>query len=135
MATKNDERVLQLKEIIDKKKAELKAVKRFIPVTNCVLDLDNQRYNLNVLQLNDLKLLLVKLNMYFMSAKDLGIIELELSGYNVAEWMMDIKNKIEIFDHKAREAELKTLEVKLDKMLSDEKKTELELDEIAALLK
>ena len=32
-------------------------------------------------------------------------------------------------------AELKALEAKLDKMLSDEKKTELELDEIAALLK
>ena len=36
---------------------------------------------------------------------------------------------------KKKEAELKTLEAKLDKMLSDEKKTELELDEIAALLK
>ena len=131
----NDERVLQLKKIIDEKKSELKAVKRFTPITNCVLDLDNQKYNLNVLQLNDLKLLLIKLNMYFMSAKDLGIIELELSGYNVAEWVTDIKSKIEIFEHKAKEAELKTLEAKLDKMLSDEKKTELELDEIAALLK
>lgn len=134
MATKNDERVLQLKEIIDKKRAELKTVKRFTPITNCVLDLDNQKYNLNVLQINDLKLLLVKLNMYLMSAKDLDI-ALEFSGYNVAEWMTDIRSKIEIFEHKTKEAELKTLEAKLDKMLSDEKKTELELDEIAALLK
>lgn len=134
MATKNDERVLQLKKIIDEKKAELKTVKKFTPITNCVLDLDNQKYNLNVLQPNDLKLLLVKLNMYLMSANDLDI-SLELSGYNVAEWMADIKSKIEIFEHKTKEAELKTLEAKLDKMLSDEKKTELELDEIAALLK
>ena len=134
MATKNDERVLQLKEIIDKKKAELKTVKKFIPVTNCVLDLDNQKYNLNVLQLDDLKLLLVKLNMYFMSANDLGI-SLEISGYNISEWMADVKSKIEIFEYKKKEAELKALEAKLDKMLSDEKKTELELDEIAALLK
>lgn len=133
MATKNDERVLQLKKIIDEKKSELKAIKRFAPVTNCVLDLDNQKYNLNVLQPNDLKLLLVKLNMYLMSANDLDI-SLELSGYNVAEWMADIKSKIEIFEHKTKEAELKALESKLDKMLSDEKKTELELDEIAALL-
>ena len=133
MATKNDERVLQLKKIIDEKKSELKAIKRFAPVTNCVLDLDNQKYNLNVLQPNDLKLLLVKLNMYLMSANDLDI-SLELSGYNVAEWMADIKSKIEIFEHKTKEAELKALESKLDKMLSDEKKTELELDEITALL-
>lgn len=133
MATKNDERVLQLKEIIDKKKLELKGVKKFTPLTNCVLDLEGQKYNLNVLQLNDLHILLVRLNMYLMSAKDLGI-NLEISGYNIAEWITDIKCKIEIFEYKQKEADLKALEAKLDKMLSDEKKTELELDEIAALL-
>lgn len=73
MATKNDERVLQLKKIIEEKKSELKAVKRFTPLTNCVLSLDNQNYNLNVLQLDDLKLLLVKLNIYLMSANDLDM--------------------------------------------------------------
>lgn len=134
MATKNDERVLQLKEIIEKKKSELKIVKRFIPITNCILDLEGQKYNLNVLQSIDLQLLLIKLNMYLMSAKDLGV-DLELSGYNITEWITDIKGKIEIFEYKKKESELKTLEAKLDKMLSDEKKTELELDEIAALLK
>lgn len=133
MATKNDERVLQLKEIIDKKKLELKGVKKFTPMTNCVLDLEGQKYNLNVLQLNDLQMLLVRLNMYLMSAKDLGI-NLEISGYNIAEWLTDIKCKIEIFEYKKKETDLKALETKLDKMLSDEKKTELELDEIAALL-
>ena len=39
-----------------------------------------------------------------------------------------------IFEYKKKETELKALEAKLDKMLSDEKKIELELDEIAALL-
>ena len=131
--SKNDERVLQLKEIIDKKKLELKGAKKFTPLTNCILDLEDQKYNLNVLRLNDLQLLLVRLNMYLMSAKDLKI-NLEISGYNIAEWITDIKCKIEIFEYKKKEAELKTLEVKLDKMLSDEKKTELELDEITALL-
>ena len=59
---------------------------------------------------------------------------MEISGCNIAEWITDIKCKIEIFEYKRKEAELKALEAKLDKMLSDEKKTELELDEIAALL-
>lgn len=134
MATKNDERVLQLKKVIGEKKAELKSVKRFTPITNCVLDLEGQKYNLNVLQLADLRSLLVRLNMYLISAKDLGI-KLEIAGYNIDEWITDIKSKIEIFEYKKKESELKTLEAKLDKMLSDEKKTELELDEIAALLK
>ena len=35
---------------------------------------------------------------------------------------------------KGEETELKELESKLDKLLSDDKKTELELDSIAALL-
>lgn len=131
--SKNDERVLQLKKVIGEKKAELKSVKRFTPITNCVLDLEGQKYNLNVLQLADLRLLLVRLNMYLISAKDLGI-KLEIAGYNIDEWITDIKSKIEIFEYKKKESELKTLEAKLDKMLSDEKKTELELDEIAALL-
>ena len=131
--SKNDERVLQLKKIIEDKKAELKAAKRFTPLTNCVLDLDGQKYNLNVLQMADLQLLLVKLNMYLMSANSLNI-NLEIAGYNIAEWIADIKSKIEIFEYKKKESELRALETKLDKMLSDEKKTELELDEIAALL-
>lgn len=131
--SKNDERVLQLKEIIDKKKAELKTTKRFAPLTNCVLDLEGQKYNLNVLHLNDLRLLLVRLNMYLISSKDLNI-NLEFAGYNIVEWITDIKSKIEVFEHKKKESELKALEAKLDKMLSDEKKTELELDEITALL-
>lgn len=132
--SKNDDRVLQLKKIVDEKKQELKTVKRFTPLTNCVLSLDGQNYNLNVLQLDDLKFLLVKLNMYLMSANDLEI-EMELSGYSVTDWMIDIKSKMEIFEYKKKESELKVLETKLDKMLSDEKKTELELDEIAAMLK
>ena len=111
------------------KKSELKGSKKFTPLTNCVLDLEGQKYNLNVLQFNDLQLLLVRLNMYLMSAKDLGI-SLEISGYNIAEWITDTA----IFEYKKKEAELKILETKLDKMLSDEKKTELELNEIAALL-
>lgn len=134
MATKNDERVLQLKEVIDKKRIELKSVKKFTPLTNCVLDLEGQKYNLNVLQFDDLQLLLVRLNMYLISAKDLKV-NLEISGYSIAEWITDVKCKIEIIEYKRKEVELKTLETKLDKMLSDEKKTEMELDEIAAMLK
>lgn len=131
--SKNDERVLQLKQVIDKKKSELKNSKKFTPITNCVLDLEGQKYNLNVIQFDYLQLLLVRLNMYLMSAKDLGV-SLEISGYNIEEWITDIKCKIEVFEYKKKETELKALEVKLDKMLSDEKKTELELNEIAALL-
>lgn len=134
METKNDDRVLQLKDIINKKKSELKNVKRFIPITNCIIELDGNKYNLNVLSYDNLQLLLVKLNMYLISTKDLKI-DLRISGYSIIEWMTDVKSKIEVLESKEKELELKALETKLDKLLSNEKKTELELNEIAELLK
>ena len=131
----NDDRVLQLKKIIDEKKENLKSCKKtFLPITNCILDLDGQKYNLNVLQFDELQLLLVKLNIYLTSAVNLNI-SLMISGYSINDWIEDINNKLDVLEFRRKENELKVLENKLNKMLSDEKKTELELDEIAALLK
>ncbi len=133
--SKNDDRVLQLKKIIDEKKENLKSCKKtFLPITNCILDLDGQKYNLNVLQFDELQLLLVKLNIYLTSAVSLNI-SLMISGYSINDWIEDINNKLDVLEFRRKENELKVLENKLNKMLSDEKKTELELDEIAALLK
>ena len=131
--SKNDERVLQLKKLIETKKAEL-FIQKFVPITNCVLDMEDKKYNLNVLQEKELEFLMVKLNAYAMSADNLKI-DLVISGYGVNEWLADISGKLAIITDKKKRDELKALEAKLDKMLSDEKKTELELDEIAALLK
>ena len=132
MATKNDERVLQLKKQIETKKSEL-STEKFVPMTNLVLDMEDKKYNLNVLQENELRFLMIKLNAYAMSADDLKE-ELVISGYDVNAWLADICGKLGVMTNNKKRNELKALEAKLDKMLSDEKKTELELDEIAALL-
>ena len=131
--SKNDERVLQLKKLIEIKKSEL-STQRFVPMTNCVLDMEDKKYNLNVLQEGELRFLMIKLNAYAMSAENLKE-ELVIAGYDVNAWLADISGKLAVITDKKKRDELKALEAKLDKMLSDEKKTELELDEIAALLK
>lgn len=82
-----------------------------------------------------LVLLLIRLNSYLMSAVDLGMSDFEISGYSVTAWIKDIKRKLEVSGLKREEADLKKMESKLDKLLSDDKKTELEIDEIANLLK
>ncbi len=136
MATKNDERVLQLKKQIEEKKKYLSERRvKFTPETNCVLDLDGIKYNLNVCTDDMLILLMIKLNMYVMSANDLDMPIPMFSGYSVDLWISDIRNKLAVSGMKREENDLKKMESKLDKLLSDEKKTELELDEIAALLK
>ena len=130
--SKNDERVLQLKKQIETKRSEL-STEKFVPMTNLVLDMEDKKYNLNVLQENELRFLMIKLNAYAMSADDLQE-ELVISGYDVNAWLADICGKLGVITNNKKRNELKVLEAKLDKMLSDEKKTELELDEIAALL-
>ena len=134
--SKNDDRILELKKQIEEKK-KLLADKntRFVPETNCVLVMNKNSTNLNVCSDEELKLLLISLNAYLMSAKNLGMDDFEISGYNATTWIKDVKSKLEISELKKQQSDLKAMEQKLDKLLSDDKKTELELDDIAALLK
>ena len=133
--TKNDERILKLKKEIEKKKEEIeKKDVRFIPKTNCILTLDGDTYNLHVCPVEKLKFLWVKLNMYFMSAKDLSL-DFSVSGFPVSDWINDIKNRLSILEVKSEKENLRKMEEQLDKLLSSDKRTELELDRIEGLLK
>lgn len=135
MNTNNDNRIIELKKQIETKRKQLsEKTSRFSPETNCILEFKGTTYNLNICSAEMLTLLLVELNMYLMSAADLGITLPVISGYPIEMWMTDIKNKISVLSVKQEESNLKKMEVKLDKLLSDDKKTELELDEIASLL-
>ena len=134
--SKNDDRILELKKQIETKKKSISEKKvRFIHETNCVLNMDGMVINLNVCSDDALVLLLIRLNSYLMSAVDLGMPDFEISGYSVTAWIKDIKSKLDVSSMKKEESDLKKMESKLDKLLSDDKKTELEIDEIAALLK
>ena len=134
--SKNDDRILELKKQIEAKKKSISEKKiRFIPETNCVLNMDGMTINLNVCSDDALLLLLIRLNSYLMSAKDLNMTDFEISGYNITDWIKDIKNKLEVYALRKEETNLKKLEKKLDMLLSEDKKTELEIDEIASLLK
>lgn len=138
MAQKNDERIMQLKETIAQKKKELAAgPKRFAPITNCILAFDNFQYNLHVLTEPNLEFLLVRLNAYVMSAinLDLDPAEVKISGYSLLDWCDDLKQLIEIRDFRQKKSQLEKLEKQLDALLSDDKKTELEIESIAELLK
>ncbi len=134
--SKNDDRILELKKQIEVKKQSLTEKKaRFIPETNCVLDMDGEKYNLNVLDANSLMTLLLKINLYNLSADSLKVSHPTISGYTTDLWIGDIRSKMAVLDLKKEDLELKKMESKLDKLLSEDKKTELEIDDIAALLK
>lgn len=134
MTQSNDERIIKLKNQIEEKKAELsKQNDKLIPKTNCLLVLDDISYNLHV---NTSHQLLVKVNMMVMSAKDLGLDpdKFMISGYSLTDWLDDIKNYIKVNTYKEEKKKLDKLEKQLDNLLSDTKRTELEIDNIEAMI-
>lgn len=138
MSNINDSKILLLKQQIQDKKDKLKNMNRFNPITNCSLELDGQRYNINTLQKEKIIELIVKLNSLYLSAKDLGNDILQdyfISGYKPIEWIKDLNERLVIINQRDEENKLKQMECKLDKLLSEDKKVELELNEIEQFLK
>lgn len=132
----NDQKILELKKQIEEKKKQIKKVDKFTPVTNCSIELDGIRYNIHTLNRTSAINLLVKLGALLTSAINLGLEEeYVVSGYKVNEWLIDIKSKMENLNRIEEENKLKGLESKLDQLLSNEKKVELELGEIESMLK
>lgn len=135
MAQTNDKRIMDLRAKIELKKKEIGKKERFSPITNCQVDLFGVRYNIHTFDQAKSIDLLVKLNALFLSAKNLGVEEAyEISGYNVSDWISDLQLKIRLLSKDAEQKKLDELEKQLRKLLSEDKKVELELDSIEGLL-
>lgn len=132
--SRNDDRIMELKSKIEKKREELdKHRSRFNPITNCILILDKVTYNLHV---DSSELLLIKLNMMAMSARDLNIdtSKIIISGYSLDNWIEDVKANLEAQEYKKEKKNLSLLEKELTSLLSNDKQVELEIDRLASLL-
>ena len=135
MNIKNDEIILTLKKKVDEKKALIKKAAKFSPITNCSIELDGIRFNIQTLSKDLIILMLVRLNSYKMSAKELDLVDsLIISGYKVTDWIEDLQSRLVNINKKDEESKLRAMEIKLEALLSNEKKVELELDDIAKSL-
>jgi hypothetical protein len=128
--SQNDATILELKKQIEEKKKELTA--KFVPITNCSIELEGKRYNIHTFSdKNTIMDLMIKINALFMSAKQLGFEdEYTISGYSIKDWLKDLRSKLEVVTIKEKEKSLKVMESKLDGLLSEDKKTEIELKSI-----
>ena len=132
----NDSKIITLKNQIAEKRKQIDKIKKFTPITNCSIEVDGIRSNIQVLTKEQLIALVIKLNSYVSSAKELELLdEYIISGYKAEDWIADIKSKLDIVSRKDEERKLKDMEEKLDRLLSNEKKTELEINEIENMLK
>ena len=132
----NDKKVLELTSKIEKAEKEALALKKASFITNCILIIDNEKYNLHVLDENSLKMLLIKVNTYKLSALDLGmnLDEIKFGAYKLEEWVEDIKTRINVEKNKKHLKDLEDAKKTLEGLLSKDKKTELKLAEIEKLL-
>ena len=88
------------------------------------------------MNVEQLKLLKVQLHMYEMAASDLDmdLDEFTISGFSIDKWMHDIDMQISVLTRAEKEKKLKETENTLNKLLSDDKRTELELEALAKSL-
>ena len=126
----NDTLILQLKQQISEKKSKLQKLNRFTPITNMSLELFGERHNLNVLGINVLLLLKATLT----SIQQHSELPLIVSGFQISDWISDLQLKIRLLNKDAEQKKLDELEKQLRKLLSEDKKVELELDSIEGLL-
>lgn len=142
----NDDRVLKLKALADEKRAAI-AENNVTPkyLTSKILVLDGVTYNLNVMNsMEEVIMLMAKIGSLatgfsmFVIGHDIDpdkfYDSFKVSGYHVDDWAEDVQTRLQQLLLKEDKALLAKIEKKLDELLSEEKKTELELDELEKLL-
>lgn len=131
----NDIKILQLRKKIEDKQKALFKIDKFVPSTTCILKIDGETKNLHVMNRSELQYYYVKLKSYKKVADEDFVGDFEMCGFPISNWIDDISNKLAIMDQKNTEKQLIDMNNKLNKLLSEEKRTELELEEIDNLLK
>lgn len=97
--------------------------------------MNGTRCNLHAADKETLALLLCQLHPVNRAAEELGLSDsCKIGGFPINDWCQDIYDKLSLLSQKAELAKLKVMESQLDKLLSEDKKTELELASIAASL-
>ena len=130
----NDDKILSLKDQIQKKASEISSSKRFSPKTNCMFRFEGISLNLNAAQFDELRTLAVRLQTYKNAADQLGFTDYSVSGFKIEDWISDIMAKISISKIKEEENKLKLMEEKLSNLLSLERRTSIEISEIEKIL-
>ena len=129
----NDKKIKVLKEQILEQINNIKPVQKDF-VTNLILTFRGTMYNLNVAPGRNLKELLINLYLYQFAIDKLEITEFDLCGYNVEDWICDIRKLLKIKEQNQELTQLHNTLDKLNNLMSDEAKTEEFLDAVQSML-
>jgi hypothetical protein len=135
-----DEQIEQLIKVVLQKKEAIKAAnQKYSPKTNQSFSFgDNLRGNFNIGTQSDATKLIEALA-FLINAESahteactrLGVVsEFKWQGYTVEEWQSDFQARVNKVQLKANEVELENYEKALNKLISKEKREEMELAEL-----
>lgn len=131
----HDNKIMELKSQIESKRAKLKDLQPFRPITSCMITyIYDSKKNINVMNIDDLKMLAIRLHSDIKVQSELGFSETKTDGFVLEDWKTDVISKIEEKESKSELKKLASLEKELENLLSSDKKTELAIDKISAEL-
>lgn len=141
MAKKNDNLVEQLLIKVEEKKAQIKKIKNPSFKTNLSLPLDGttSRLNLNVASPELLFRVLVDLEMRIEKSVSVAekydvVFDNSWHGFTLEDWRDDVVLKIKQSQAQRQVNELKVVETKLNGLMSEDKRTNMELESLSKLL-
>jgi hypothetical protein len=141
MAKKNDALVGQLLKKVEEKKAQIKKIKNPSFKTNLSLPVDgtSTRINLNVASPELLFRILVDLETRIEKSSAVAgkydlVFDNAWHGFTLEDWRTDVVLKIKQSQAQRQVTELRTIEKKLEGLMSEDKRTNIELEKLSELL-
>lgn len=141
MAKKNDALVEQLLKKVEEKKAQIQRIKNPSFKTNLSLPIDGTttRINLNVASPELLFRILVDLETRIEKSGDVAtkydvVFDNAWHGFTLEDWRDDVVLKIRQNQAQRQVNELREIERKLNGLMSEDKRTNLELEKLSQLL-
>ena len=141
MAKKNDALVEQLLKKVEEKKAQIQKIKNPSFKTNLSLPVDGTttRINLNVASPELLFRILVDLETRIEKSDSVAkkydvVFDNAWHGYTLEDWRDDVVLKIRQSQAQRQVNELREVEKKLNSLMSEDKRTNMELEKLSTLL-
>lgn len=130
----NDETILTLKKEIERKREKLGAKPTFLPKSKCIFTFNSVSYNINVLKQPELELLHTQFNVLNEAAKSFNY-KLQIDNCSIDDLITDVENKLKVIKYNTDVKQFEQLENKLTSLMSEDVKTNLELNAIMDILK
>jgi hypothetical protein len=139
---KNDDKIKELMAKVALQKEQLGAKPRVSWKTNGIFKFSpTEHLNLNVVRgsdtlVNALAFLLEKNKSVVEAAKMLGVSAptFKYNDYTLEDYVEDFKTRLAVIKYEDRKAQLEATEAKLSQLVSEEARTEMEIDKIEKLI-